>query len=79
MTVVEAINIFLNIVGNYRYIRVFKLLIYLGAGACMVVLPRVLYTCKLLLLGVPSCLIAIAFHRASIGFLFGLSQNFKKG
>ena len=33
MTVIEGINIFLNIISSYRYIRVFKLIVYLGTMA----------------------------------------------
>ena len=72
MTVIEAINIFFNIVSNYRCIKVFKLLVYLGAGAYIVILLKDLYTCKLLLLGVLFYFIVMAFYRASIGFPFRL-------
>ena len=71
MTVIEGINISLNIVGDYsRCVRVFKLLVYLGAGACMVILLGVLYTYNLLLLKLPFCLIAAAVYRVSIEFPF---------
>ena len=46
-TVIEGVNIFLNIAGGCRYIRVFKLTVYLGTGACLVVLFRRLYVYNL--------------------------------
>ena len=61
---VEGVYIFLS--GNYRYIRVFKLLVYLGIRAYLAVLPRGLYYRNLLLLEGPSCLYATAFHKISI-------------
>ena len=70
-TVIEGINISLNIVGDYsRYIKVFKLLVYLGTKAHIVVLFRALCTYNLLLLRLPSCLIAAAVHKVSIEFPF---------
>ena len=50
--------------------KVFKLLIYLGTGACTVVLLKALYASNLSLLRLPSCLIAAAVHRVSVEFLF---------
>ena len=38
MTVVEGVNVFLNIVSDCRCARVFELLVYLGAGARTAVL-----------------------------------------
>ena len=71
MTVIEGVNVSLNIISDYnRCIRVFKLLVYLGAKACMVILLGVLYICNLLLLRLPFCLIAAAVHRVSIEFPF---------
>ena len=71
MTVVESINVSLNVVSDYsRCIRVFKLLVYLNAGAYIVVLLRALHTCNLLLLRLPSCLIAAAVYRVSVEFPF---------
>jgi len=63
---------FFNVANNYKYTRVFKLLVYLGAKAYTVVLPKGLYTCNLLLLKGPSYLKAIAFYRVFIGFPFKL-------
>ena len=71
MTVIEGINVSLNIIGDYsRYIRVFKLLVYLGAGAYIVILLRALHACNLSLLRLPSCLIAAAVYRVSVKFPF---------
>ena len=71
VTVIEGINISLNVISDCnRCVRVFKLLVYLSARACIVVLLRALYTCNLLLLRLPSCLIAVAIYRVSIKFPF---------
>ena len=71
MTVIKGINISLNVVSDYsRCIRVFKLLVYLGAGAYIVILLRTLRVYNLLLLRLPSCLIAAAVYRVSIEFPF---------
>ena len=71
MTVIEGINISLNIISDCnRYIRVFKFLVYLGAGAYIVVLLGALRAYNLLLLKLPSCFIAAAVHRVSIEFPF---------
>jgi hypothetical protein len=78
MTVIEGINVFLNITGGRRCIRVFKLAVYLGTGARLVVLFRRLYICNLLLPEGPSCLIAIAFYKVSIGFPFRSSENLRE-
>ena len=50
--------------------RVFELLVYLGAGACIVVLLRALRAYNLLLLKLPSSFIAVAVYRVSIEFPF---------
>ena len=71
MTIIEGINISLNIIGDCsRYMRVFKLLVYLGAGACIVVLLGALCAYNLLLLRLPSYLIAAAVYRVSVKFPF---------
>ena len=71
MTVVKGVNISLNIVGDYsRYTRVFKLLVYLGTGACIVVLFGALCVRNLLLLRLLSCLIVAAIYRVSVEFPF---------
>jgi hypothetical protein len=71
MTVVEGIDISLNIVSDCsRYIRVFELLVHLGAKAYIVVLLGALRAHNLLLLRLPSYLIAAAVHRVSVEFLF---------
>ena len=38
VTIIKGVNIFLNIASSHRYIRVFKLMVHLGAGARLVVL-----------------------------------------
>ena len=71
MTVIEGIDISLNIIGNCnRYIKVFKLLVYLGTKAHIVVLLEALYTRNLSLLRVPSCFIAAAVYKVSVEFPF---------
>ena len=71
MTVIEGVDVSLNIVGDCsRCTRVFELLVYLGAGAYTVILFKALYARNLLLLRLPSCLIAAAVHRVSIEFPF---------
>ena len=80
MTVVKGINISLNVVGDCsRYMRVFELLVYLGAGACTAVLLGALRAHDLSLLKGPSCLRAAAVYRVSVEFLFKLSRCFKRG
>ena len=68
--VVEDVYVFLS--GDRRYIRVFKLLVYLGIGTRLAVLPRGLYYRNLLLLEGPSYLYATAFYKVSVEFPFRL-------
>ena len=79
VTVVEGVNIFLNIISNCKYTRVFELLIHLGARACTAVLLGALYARDLLLLKRPSCLGAAAVYRVSVEFPFRSSRCFKGG
>ena len=72
---VEGIYVFLS--GNHRYTRVFKLLVYLGVGAYLAVLPRGLYYCNLLLLEGPFYLSATAFYKVFMEFLFRSLRDFK--
>jgi hypothetical protein len=74
-SIIEGVYIFLS--GNRRYIRVFKLLVYLGIRAYLAVLPRGLYYRNLSLLEGPSCLYATAFHKVFIEFPFRSSRDFK--
>ena len=77
MTVIKGINVSLNIISDCsRCIKVFKLLVYLGAKAYIVVLLGALCVCNLLLLRLPSCLIAAAVYRVFIEFPFWSSRNF---
>ena len=78
MTLIEGVDIFLNIAGGCKCTRVFKLVVHLGTRACSVVLFRYLYIYNLLLLEGPSCLIIIAFYEVSVGFLFRLSRNLRE-
>ena len=75
MAVVEGVYVFLS--GNYRYARVFKLLVYLGIRAYLAVLPRGLYYCNLLLLEGPYYLYATAFYKVSMEFPLGRYKIFK--
>ena len=71
MTVIEGVNVSLNIISDCsRCTRVFKLLVYLGAGAYVVVLFGALRAHNLLLLKLPSCLIAAAVYKVSVEFPF---------
>ena len=66
ITVIEGINISLNIVSDCsRCIRVFELLVYLGTRAYIIVLLRALRACNLLLLRLPSCFIVVAIYRVT--------------
>ena len=76
ITVIEGVNISLNVVSNCRYVRVFKLLVYLGARAYTAVLLGALCARDLLLLEGPSCFRAAAVYKVSIEFPFGSSQDF---
>jgi hypothetical protein len=77
ISVIEGVYVFLS--GDRRCMRVFKLLVYLGIGACLAVLPRGLYCRNLSLLEGPSYFCAMAFHKVFIEFLFRLSRDFKGG
>ena len=75
--VVEGVYVFLS--GNRRYARVFKLLVHLGIGARLAVLPRGLYYRNLSLLEGPSYLYATAFYKVSVEFPLGHHEIFKVG
>ena len=79
MTVIEGVYIFLSVASNYRYARVFELLMHLGVRARLAVLPRGLYYRNLLLLKGPSCLSATAVYKVFVEFLFRSLQDFKEG
>ena len=71
VTVIEGVNISLNVVSNYnRYAKVFKLLVYLNTRVYIVILLGALRARNFSLLRVPSCLIAAAVHRVFIEFPF---------
>ena len=69
-TIIEGVCVFLS--SDRRCARVFKLLVYLGIGACSAVLPRGLYCRNLLLLEGPSYFGAMAFYKVSMEFPFRL-------
>ena len=77
MTVIEGVCVFLRVVGNRRYMRVFELLAHLGVGARSAILPRGLYCRNLLLLEGPFCLSATAFYEVFIEFPFRSSRDFQ--
>ena len=79
MAIIESIYIFFSVASNYRYMRVFKLLVYLGIRAYLAVLPRGLYYYNFLLLEGPSYFKAMAFYRVFIKFSFISSRSFKEG
>ena len=71
MSVIKSVNVSLNVISNYsRYMRVFELLVHLGARAYIVILLRALRARNLLLSRLSSCFIAAAVHRVSIEFPF---------
>ena len=78
-TVIEGVCVFLSVAGNRRCARVFELLVHLGVGARLAVLPRGLYYRNLSLLEGPSCLYATAFHKVSVEFPLGCREIFKVG
>ena len=71
MTVIKGINVSLNVISDCsRCMRVFELLVYLGARAYIVVLLRALCVYNLSLLRLPFCLIVAAIYRVSVKFPF---------
>ena len=78
ITIIEGINVFLNVAGGYRCIKVFKLTVHLGTRAYLAILFRHLYVYNLLLLEGPSCFVVMAFYKVSIGFLFRSSRNLRE-
>ena len=73
ITIIKGIYIFLS--GDHKYIRVFKLLIYLGIRAYLAILPKGLYYYNLLLLEGPFYFSITAFYKVFIEFLFRLLQK----
>ena len=72
-----SICVFLSIAGNRRYIKVFKLLIYLGIRAYLTVLPKGLYYRNLLLLKGPFYLKATAFYREVVTRFYRRNSKYK--
>ena len=79
ITVVKGVCVFLSVASNCRCAKVFELLVHLGVGACLAVLPRGLYCCNLSLLEGPSCLSVTAVYKVFVEFPFRLSRDFKGG
>jgi len=75
-SVIKGIYVFLS--SNRKYIRVFKLLAYLGIRAYSAVLPRGLYYYNLLLSEGPSYLGTTAFHKVFIEFLLSHYEILKE-
>ena len=70
--IIKSVFVFFNITSNYKYIKIFKVLAYLGAKAYIVVLLKGLYAYNLLLLKGLFYFRAMAFYKMSIKFLFKL-------
>jgi len=79
VTIIEGVYVFLSVASNYRYTRVFKLLVHLGIRAYLAILPRGLYYRNLLLLEGPFYLSAMAFYKVFVEFPFRLLRDFKEG
>ena len=75
ITVKEGISVFLNIISDYRYIKV-ELLLYLASRARAAVLLRVLRSYNFSLLEGPSCFSAMAFYRVAVGFFIRIVARF---
>ena len=78
ITIIEGIYIIFNITNNYKYVKVFKLLIYLSVKVYIAVLPKGLYIYNLLLLKGPFRFKVIVFYKVFIEFLFRLLRNFER-
>ena len=74
-TVKEGISVFLNVIGDRRYIRV-ELLLYLASRARAAVLLRVLRGRNFSLLEGPSYFSATAFYRLAVGFFIRVVARF---
>ena len=68
VAIIKGVYIFLS--SDYRYTRVFKLLVHLGIRACLAILPKGLYCYNLLLLEGPFYLCITAFYKVSVEFPF---------
>jgi len=72
ITIVEDIYIFLSVISDHNYIKVFKLLTHLSIKTYLAILPKGLYYYNLLLLKGPFCFKVMAFYKVSVEFLFKL-------
>jgi len=70
--IIKNIFIFFDFINNYKYIKVFKLLVHLNARAYTIVLPKGLHIYNLLLLKRSFYFRAMAFYKMSIEFPFRL-------
>jgi len=75
-SIIEGVCIFLS--GDYKYIKIFKLLAHLGVRAYLAVLPRGLYYYNLSLLKGLSYFSATAFYKVFIEFLLSYHKILKK-
>ena len=78
MTIIEGVDVFLNIAGSYRYTKVFKLTLHLDTGAHLIVLFGHLYDWDLSLSKGLSCLSVTAFYKVPVGFLLGHCKIYKR-
>jgi len=72
MAIIKSIFIFFNIISNYKCIKIFKFLAYLGTKAYTAVLLRCLYIYNLLLLKGPFYFKITAFYKISVKSPFKL-------
>ena len=78
MTIIEGVDVFLDVTGGHRCTRVFELALHLDTGAHSVILFRRLYSWDLSLLKGPSCLNVTAFHKVSVGFPLGYHKIYRR-
>ena len=71
ISIIKNICVFFSVASDYKYTKVFKLLVHLGVGAYSAILPKGLYYYNLSLLEGPFCFEPTAFYRVFIEFPFG--------
>ena len=76
-TIVEGVCDF-DIASSCGCVKVFKLLLHLGAGACTAILLENLYGCNFLLLKGPFCLGATAVYKVFVEFLYRSSRDLRE-
>jgi len=72
ITAIIKSNFFFNIINNYKYIKVFKFLMYLSTKTYTAVLLKNLYIYNFSLLKRLFYFKVTVFYKISIGFLFKL-------